>query len=152
MLSSSCLRGVITWRGEDNDDLWSSFSSIFHRNDKGQKKKTQRWQLVLLSSMSRGARIGGSEDDNDLWLLWLLWFSIFPKSDKSQKEKTWRQWHLCLRGVKTRGGEDDDDLWSLSSFVFHKSNKGQKKNTQRQRLMLSSFVFERSENKRRRRQ
>jgi hypothetical protein len=52
--------------GEDDNDHKLSLSFVFHRSDKGQKKKHKANDFVLSFSSLRGARGGGSKVDDDL--------------------------------------------------------------------------------------
>jgi hypothetical protein len=80
VLSFSCLKKAIIWRGGNNDDdQRSSLSFVFDRSDEGQKKKHKNNGFVPLSLCLRGTKIRRK------WRwwrsMWSLSFSIFHKSD-----------------------------------------------------------------------
>jgi hypothetical protein len=50
---------------------------------------------------------------------------------KKHKDDNFVLSFLCLRGVRVGGHKDIDNHRSLSFFIFHRSDKGQKEKTQR---------------------
>jgi hypothetical protein len=72
----------------------------------------------------------------------LLSFTRVTKAKKTNKHEDDNSMLLssCLKGARIRGGnEDNDNFLLLSSFVFHRSDRGQKKFHKDDNTKLSSL-------------
>jgi hypothetical protein len=127
MLSFLCLRGVrVGGRGENNDDHKSLSFSVFHKSDEGQKQKTRRrWHKAIIFMSKR------SENRRMRWRRQFVSSFVFHRSNKGKKKKKKKHkddnfvsLSSCLNRTRTRGrGKENDNQRSLSSLVFHRSDR-----------------------------
>jgi hypothetical protein len=138
--SSSCLRGVRTWRGEDDNDHRSLSSFVFHRNHEGQNKKDT--MMTALCCHLHVWKEGKEEEAKTITITYCCCCRLF--FIRSMKAKNKRHEYdgsninlLRPKGARIRGGKDNDNHRSSSSFVFHRNDEGQKQKTN----MTTSIVI-----------
>ncbi len=134
LLSSSCLKGVRTWKGEDGNDHRSLLSFVFHRNHEGPKKK-KKMMTALCCHLHVWEEGEEKEEEEEAKIIMitncccrrLFFIKMMKAKNKRHKDNGFYCHLVCPRGARIKGGKDNDNHRSSSSFVFHRNDKGQHK-------------------------
>lgn len=108
----SCLKGVRTWRGENDNVHRSSLSFVFHRNHESQNKKD-----TMMTTPCNRLHVWEEGEEEEAKIIAItnccccrLFFIRMMKAKNKRHEDDDFYCHLlCPKGARIKGGEDNDN-------------------------------------------